>query len=82
MKAEILSLKKRQEALEEKTSCKFIRINTSNAKNGYETDYEVSKIQIFISEFKDEKIKENENKIQELEDELKKVKLQLINQSV
>ena len=45
MKAEIFFLKKkRQEALEKKLGCKFIRINTSNAKNGYDTDYEVSKI--------------------------------------
>ena len=47
--------KKRQEALEKKLGCKFIRINTSNAKRGYDTDYEVSKIQIFISKFKEKK---------------------------
>ena len=84
MKAENLFLKKkRQEALEKKLGCKFIRINTSNAKKGYDTDYEVSKMQIFASEFKDKEIKElentrkeNENKIKELEDEIKKLKLQ------
>ena len=44
MKVENLFLKKkRQERLEKKLSCKFIRINTSNAKKGYGTDYEVSK---------------------------------------
>ena len=43
--------KKRKEALEKKLGCKFIRINTSDAKTGYDTDYEVSKIQIFISKF-------------------------------
>ena len=43
----------------------------------YDTDYEVSKIQIFISNFKEKK-----NKIKELEDEIKKLKLQLTNQSV
>ena len=32
--------KKRQEALEKKLGCKFIRINTANAKNGYDLDYE------------------------------------------
>ena len=53
----------------------FIRINTSDAKKGSDTDYEVSKIQIFISKFKEKKIKE-------LEDEIKKLKLQLTNQSV
>ena len=31
---------KRQEALEKKLGCKFIRSNTSNAKNGYDLDYE------------------------------------------
>ena len=55
----------------------FIRINTSDAKRGYDTDYEVSKIQIFISEFKDKKIKENENTIKELEEEIEKLKLWL-----
>ena len=55
--------KKRQEALEKKLGCIFIRINTSDAKRGYDTDYEVSKIQIFISKFKEKKIKEKENKI-------------------
>ena len=57
--------KKRQEALEKKLGCKFIRINTSNAKRGYDTDYEVSKIQIFISEFKDNTLKEKDNTIKE-----------------
>ena len=47
--------KKRQEALEKKLGCKFIRINTSNAEKGYDTDYEVSKIQTFISKFKGKK---------------------------
>ena len=32
---------KRQEALEKKHGCKFIEINTSNAKNGYDLDYKV-----------------------------------------
>ena len=36
--------------------CKFIRINTSNAKNGYD---EVGKVQAFIDEFKNKKIKKN-----------------------
>ena len=44
---------KRQEALEKKLGCKFIRINASNAKNGYELDYEVGNIEAFIDEFKD-----------------------------
>ena len=75
MKAENLFLKKkRQEALEKKLGCKFIRINTSNAKKGYDTDYEVSKIQIFISKFKENKIKETENKTKEKENKIKELK--------
>ena len=44
-------------------NCKFNGINTSNANNDYDTDNEVRKIQIFISEFNDKKIKENENTV-------------------
>ena len=47
---------KRQEALEKKLGCKFIRINTSNAKNGYDLDYEVGNIEAFIDEFKDRQL--------------------------
>ena len=82
-KAEILFLKKQDERHQKKKlGCKFIRINTSNVKKGYDTDYEVGKIQIFISKFKDKNIKEKENEIKELEDEIKKLKLRLTNQSV
>ena len=42
---------KRQKALEKKLNCTFIRINTS--KENYDADYEVSRIQTFISQFKD-----------------------------
>ena len=60
---EILFLrKKRQEALEKKLGCKFIRINTANAKNGYDLDYEVGNKEAFIDEFKNKKIKELEDK--------------------
>ena len=48
---------KRQEALEKKLGCKFIRINTSNAKNGCDLDCEVGNIEAFIDEFKNKKIK-------------------------
>ena len=65
--------KKRQEALEKKRSCTFIRINTS--KENFDIDYESSRIQTFISQFKD-------NKNKELEDEIKKLKLQLANLGV
>ena len=59
---------KRQEALEKKLGCKFIRINTSNAKNGYDLDYEVGNIEAFIDEFKNKKIKKLEDKIKEKEE--------------
>ena len=55
--------KKRQEALEKKLNCTFIRINTS--KENYDADYEASRIQTFISNF-------NKNKIKELEGKVKK----------
>ena len=48
---------KRQKALEKKLGCKFIRINTSNAKNGYDLDYEVGNVQAFMDEFKNKKIR-------------------------
>ena len=70
----------RQEALEKKLNCKFIRINTS--RKNFDVDYEASRIQVFISQFKDNKIKERDNKIKELEDEIKKLKLQSTNLSV
>ena len=71
---------KRQKALEKKLNCTFIRINTS--KENYDADYEASRIQVFISQFKENKIKERDNKIKALEDEMKKLKLQLTNQNV
>ena len=43
---------RRQKALEKQIGCKFIRINTSNAKNGYDLDYEVAIVQSFIKKFK------------------------------
>ena len=67
--------KKRQEALEKKLNCEFIRINTS--RENFDVDYEASRIQVFISQFKDNKIKERDNKNKELEDEIKKLKQQL-----
>ena len=63
---------KRQEALEKKLGCKFIRINTSNAKNGYDLNYEVGNIEVFIDEFKNKKIKELEHKIKEKEEKSNK----------
>ena len=74
--------RKRQEALEKKLGCKFIRINTS--KEGYNADYEASRVQTFISNFK-KKLKKLENesdkKIKGLEDEIKNLKLELTSQT-
>ena len=74
---DIIFEEKIQKALEKKLGCKFIRINTSNAKNGYDLDYEVGNVQAFIDEFKNKKIKELEDKIKELEDKNKKLNNQL-----
>ena len=60
-----------------KRNCKFIRINTS--RENFDVDYETSKIRMFISQFKDNEIKEKDNKNKELEDEIEKLKLQLAN---
>ena len=60
---EILILKKRQDALEKKPDCNFIRINPS--KENYDAHYEIGRIQIFISGFKNKRLRE-------LEAELKK----------
>ena len=58
---------KRQKALEKKLGCKFIRINTSNTKNGYDLDYEVGNVQEFIDEFKNKKIKKEKEIREKLE---------------
>ena len=46
--------------IRKKLGCKFIRINTSDAERGYDTDHKVSKIQTFISKFKDRQLKKLE----------------------
>ena len=63
-----------------KLNCTFIRINTS--RENFDVGDEASRIQVFISQFKDNKIKERDNKIKELEDEITKLKLQSTNLSV
>ena len=52
---------KRQKALEKKLGWKFIRINMS--KRYYE-DYEIGRIQTFISKFKDRQLKKKIKKIE------------------
>ena len=68
--------KKRQEDLEKKHRCKFIRINTN--KQVYDADYEASRIQTFISKFKDRQLKNINKKLKELKDEIKKLTKQMI----
>ena len=63
---------KEQEALEKKLNCTFIRFNTS--KENFDVNYEFGKIQMFISQFKDDKIKEKDDKIKEIDNENKKLK--------
>ena len=60
---------KRQKAIEKKLNCKFIIINTS--QEIFDVDYEVSRIQVFISQFKDNEIKKGDNKNKKLENEIK-----------
>ena len=66
---------KRQEALKKKLGCKFIRINTS--KESYDADYEASRIQKFISKFKDRQLKKLNEKLKELEDKIEKLTRQI-----
>ena len=59
--------------LEKKLGCKFIRINAS--KEGYDADYEVSRIQTFISKFRERQLKQSNKKIKEAEGKIKRLKL-------
>ena len=65
---------KRQKALEKKLGCKFIRINTSNVKNGCDLDYKIGNIEAFIDELKNKKIKELEKEIREMRNEKWEIK--------
>ena len=58
---EILYLKKKDKRHQKKLGCKFIRINTSNAKNGYDLDYEVGNIETFIDQLKKKKNNQKKN---------------------
>ena len=66
---DLISEEKRQKVLEKKLNCKFIRINTS--RDNYDADYEASRIQAFISQFKD---KEKENEIRKIRRRNKQIK--------
>ena len=61
---------KRQKAL----SCKFIRIN---ANKRYDEDYEIGRIQTFISKFKYRKLKKLNKKLKEREDKIETLPGQL-----
>ena len=62
-KRDLIFGEKRQEALEKKLGCKFIRINTSKLYDEhYET--ETDRVQTFITKFKNGKQKELEKKNQ------------------
>ena len=64
--------RKRLKALEKKLGCKFIRIDTSNAKNGYGLAYEVGNVQAFIGEFKNKKTRKKINKRKRTREKLEK----------
>ena len=60
---EILFLRKKDKKHQKKKlGCKFIRINTSNAKNSYDLDYEVGNVQAFVDELKNKEIKKKKEK--------------------
>ena len=61
---------KTQKAIEKKLGCKFIRIN--KIKEGYDAEYEGSRIQTFICKFKDRQLKQLNKKLKELGDNIKK----------
>ena len=63
MKKDIIFEEKRQKTLEKTLGCKFVRINTSNAKNGYDLDYMVGNVQAFVDEFKNKTIKKIEKQL-------------------
>ena len=62
---------KRQKPLEKKLGCKFIGINTS--KEGDDADNEASRIQTFITKFKDRQLKKLTKKLKELEGKIEKL---------
>ena len=82
---EILFLKEKDKKHQKKKlGCKFIRISTSNAKNGYDLDYEVGNIEAYIDEFKNRKIKELEKKLIEKKEirEMRNEKLKNKNKKI
>ena len=73
---EVLFLKKKKtKNTRKKIGCKYIRINTSNAKNFYELDYKIVNIEAFIDELKNKKIKEEKEIREKLEMRNKKLEM-------
>ena len=82
---DIIFEEKRQKTLEKKLSYTFIRINTSNAKNGYGLDYEVGNVQAFIDELKNKKMKKLEKQLikeKEMSEKLEKEMREMRNEKL
>ena len=78
---ETLFLKKKgKKHQKKKLGCKFIRINTSNAKNAYDLDYEVGNVQAFIDDFKNKKTKKNSKTINKRKRNEREIRKQLIKE--
>ena len=69
-KTETLFLRKKDKKHQKKLGCKFIRINTNKR---YDEDYEIGRMQTFISKFKDRQLKKLNKKLKELEDKIEKL---------
>ena len=72
---DLISNKKNQELPEKKLDCKSIKINTS--KEVYDANYKASKIQTFISKYKDRQLAKLYQKLKELEEKIKKLTNQM-----
>ena len=55
--------RKKTKSIRKRLGCKLTKINTSNAKNGCDLDYEVGNVQTFTDEFKNKKIKKLEKQL-------------------
>ena len=83
MLAEILFLRRKDKKHQKKKklNCEFIRINTSKR---YDKNYEIGRIETFISKYKDRQLKklekESSEKTKELQYKIKELKLQLTSQ--
>ena len=74
---------KKTKDIRKKLGCKFIRINTTNAKNGYDLDYEVGNVQAFIDEFKNKKTKKLDKQLikeKEIREKLEKEMTEIRNE--